>query len=218
MISRFGHLKDGSKEDKDFNRVVLHPKRINVPFFWQKPKSIFICSMGDLFHDNVPAFFIHDVLKMIGYLSRHTFYLLTKRPENIQGYLRYSNEDLPKNAWVGVSVENQEMADERIPALLKIRAEKYFVSVEPLLGQVDLEFHIKRVGVRNYGSENGVDWVIAGCESGQRRRLADIKWFRSLKNQCVEAGVPFFLKQMDDINGRLIKMPILDGVKWNQKP
>lgn len=135
---------------------------------------------------------------------------------------------IPQNLYLGVSAENQQTADERIPILLQIPAAKRFVSIEPMLGPVDLKINNwiespdYTLPSTNYFPEyEGIDWVIAGCESGPHRRPAKIEWFRNLKNQCVDAGVPFFLKQANGyINGKstVVKMPYLNGRQWNEMP
>ena len=130
-----------------------------------------------------------------------------------------------KNLWLGVTVENQEMADLRIPILLQTPAAKRFVSVEPMLGPVDLEHafsvydqHGEPSGPRcNKDGSDVLSWVIAGSESGPHRRPCDLAWIRSLRDQCVAAGIPYFLKQME-VNGKLVKMPLLDGKVWAETP
>ncbi len=139
------------------------------------------------------------------------------------------------NVWLGVSAEDQQRADERIPLLLPTPAAVRFVSVEPMLGPVDLsclqhdrEFEVDALtgahGVLRplRGKGPSLDWVIAGCESGHGARPADVSWFRSLKDQCVAAGTPYFLKQMmvPQCGGKpkLSKMPELDGRVWDQVP
>lgn len=178
--------------------------------------------------------------------SQHTFMVLTKRPERMQHYFLSDRSNRigpvdsypPKNLWLGVTAENQEMADKRIPILLQTPAANRFVSVEPMLGPVDLTQIVTGdreafdgpstldslagtewgalAGCTNTGF-NRLDWVICGSESGPGRRPCDIEWVRSLRDQCVAAGVPFFLKQMS-VNGKLIKMPPLDGKQWAQFP
>jgi protein gp37 len=110
------------------------------------------------------------------------------------------------NVMFGVSVEDNETAIYRLPQLLTMYEPNRFISVEPLLGKIDLTPYL-----------HGIKWVICGCESGSNRRHADINWIRDLRDQCVEANVPFFLKQME-INGKVVKMPELDGKVWDQTP
>lgn len=125
----------GYPEDEPF-RVTLHRDRLNDPFSWHKPRRVFICSMGDLFHDDVPDDWIKEVLFPVYTIEDHMWMALTKRPHNALSF--YQRHGLPENLWLGVSVENQARADERIPILLQIPAAVRFVSVEPCLGPVDL--------------------------------------------------------------------------------
>jgi|SRR5690554_5133613 len=240
----------GYPADEPF-RVTLHPERLEKPLRWRKPRMIFVCSMGDLFHEGVPDDFINKVFTVmtspISGANHHTYLMLTKRPDRILKGHAERFKDWP-NIWLGVTVENQEMADKRIPILLQIPAAVRFVSVEPMLSPVRLilarryctncnylhwsynpagsGFVYKEVycpecgfayGYHSPEGNSSIDWVICGSESGQNRRPANIEWIRSLKNQCVDADVPFFLKQME-INGRLVKMPKLDGQVWDQFP
>lgn len=212
------------------------------PLKWKKPSRIFISSMGDLFandwirfdavHVRVGAFIVlHDILSVIQNTPQHTYFILTKRPENMRQFVAWYVTKIgamPKNLWLGVSVEDQKTADERIPLLLQTQAAHRFISYEPALGAIDLT-HIKH---DDYGSITAIpmqphggpesernsitlDWIIAGCESGPHRRPADINWFRSVRDQCQAAGTPFFLKQME-VDGKLVKMPKLDGRVWDQ--
>ena len=209
MIKRFGHNRDGSENDKIFNRIVLHPDRLQTPAKWKKPKSIFLCSMGDLFHPDIDANFIYRVMGMMGSLPRHTFLLLTKRPDRIPNYLTLIQESFTPNVWLGVSVSTQGDADSLIPILLQIPAAKHFVSVEPMLEEINLIDYLPLLS-----------WVICGCESGPKRRPSDINWFRNLLDQCRyidPPAVPFFLKQAE-FNGKIVKMPSLDGQVWSEKP
>jgi len=181
---------------------------------WRKPRTVFVCSMGDIFHSNVPTDFIDKVLEIIAACPQHTFLMLTKRPENIEDKL-YGGKgarvlgggDYLPNLGLGVTVENQD-AVKRILHLLKIPAAMRFVSVEPMLEPVKL-------GLAK--GLPGLDWVICGEESGPNARHVGDGPIRDLKNQCVAAGVPFMLKQMW-IGGKLVKMPELDGRVWDQRP
>jgi len=171
--------------------------------------------MGDLFHEDVEDDWIHSVLSVAisTYYGYHTYILLTKRPERMMQFKRYFTS---RRIWLGVTAENQARADERIPILLQIPAAVRFVSLEPLLGPIDLK--IPRASCAQ------ISWCITGCESGPGRRPAKIEWFRDLKDQCVEAGVPFFLKQLElrpdaySYKSKIYKMPMLDGRRWDQLP
>lgn len=224
----------GYDADEPF-RVTLHPERLEEPMRWRKPSMVFVCSMGDLFHDDVPDEFIHRVFATIGQCPQHTFIILTKRPkrmkEFIEDYYAYKSPSgdeqgvyVQPNVWLGVTAENQEMADKRIPILLQIPAAVRLVSVEPMLGDIKIAGYLGWNGLRRMGDgllyrwvAPKIDWVICGSESGPNRRPANIVWILSLKDQCVAAGVPFFLKQME-IGGRLVKMPKLEGKTWNEMP
>jgi len=255
MVKRFPHLHDARKQravpltihPKGFWNIQFHPSRLDQPLRWKRPRRIFVCSMGDLFNEEVKDEWIDKVIGATRHAPQHTFMILTKRPGRMRTYFSDSpgvamvranreaqNMSKPRNficpespsvwprhnLWLGVTAENQEMADLRIPFLLQTPAAKRFVSVEPMLGSVrlgSLWWNAKISGGGAPWAIDSLDWVIAGCESGPRRRPCNIEWLRSLRDQCVAAGVPFFLKQMD-INGRLVKMPILDGRVWAQVP
>jgi protein gp37 len=221
------------------------------PLKWKKPSRIFISSMGDLFandwirfdavHVRVGAFIVlHDILSVIQNTPQHTYFILTKRPENMRQFVAWYVTKIgamPKNLWLGVSVEDQKTADDRIPLLLQTQAAHRFISYEPALGPVEFlrydheEQHLYGPAIRRsyvvskntvdgpgeYYDDSycGIDWIIAGCESGPHRRPADINWFRSVRDQCQAAGTPFFLKQME-VDGKLVKMPKLDDRVWDQ--
>lgn len=194
-------------------KVTLHHDRLEQPLGWRKPRRVFVCSMGDLFHEDVPAQFIGNIFGVMGRGSQHTFQVLTKRPQRMMRIVGATAP--PPNVWLGVSVENQAAADERIPILLQTPAAVRFVSCEPLLGPVDLfggDPDPRLGGVeagRGVSLETcwqpgddphgpprpGVDWVIAGGESGPKARPMHPDWVRSLRDQCVAAGVPFLFKQ-----------------------
>jgi protein gp37 len=184
----------GYPRDNPF-AVTLHPERLSEPKQWRKPKRIFVDSMGDLFHEDVPFWFIDDVIQAMFEADWHTYMILTKRPERAAEYVWWranlsatltSCRVLPPNLLLGVSAEDQATADERIPALLQIPAPKLFVSCEPLLGPIDLK--IPRACAAS------IDWVIAGGESGPDARPVNPAWVRGLRDQCQVASVPFFFK------------------------
>jgi protein gp37 len=229
MVKRFPHLHDTRKQravpltihPKGFWNIQFHPSRLDQPLRWKKPRRIFVCSMGDLFHEDVPTMTIYNVFTVMARCQRHTFMVLTKRPERMLEYCQrirfipteelahlkepgvsynpneiHSFRPLP-NLYLGVTAENQEMADQRIPILLQTPAAKRFVSIEPMLGPVDLG----RIKIANGvvecagGRLPPIDWVICGGESGPGARPMHPDWPRSLRDQCQEAGVPFFFKQ-----------------------
>lgn len=168
------------------------------------PKRIFLGSMTDIFHENVPEVTIEEIFWNIKFMWRqHTFLLLTKRPRNAQKFIK--DCPLPQNAWLGVTVCNQAEADAKIPVLLDIPAAKRFVSVEPMLGPVQLSpflvaKHRATDGALNLNAymnshpSNSLDWVICGGETGPGARPMHPIRVRSLRDQCQAAGVPFFFK------------------------
>jgi protein gp37 len=214
------------------------PEAILRPLFWHKPALVFVNSMSDLFHEDVPFTFIDKVFAVMARAHQHTFQILTKRPKRMCDYLTakstrervfISGHVLPlcalaglpewplPNVWLGVSVENQEAADERIPLLLQTPAAVRWISAEPLLGEVNLEevelpseFNLSPTlpGLINalspaddrrfYTAPARLDWVVAGGESGPGARPMHPEWARALRNQCKAAGVPFFFKQWGD--------------------
>ena len=181
-------------------KVTLHPDRLDQPLHWRKPFRVFVCSMGDLFHEDVPTDFLKRVFVTIQACPQHTFQILTKRAVRLCNTYKPPMGG-PPNVWIGVTAENQEQADKRIPLLLDVPAAIRFVSVEPCLSAVDLD------GVEDtWAASVWLDWVIVGCESGPHRRECRIEWVRDLVEQCHATGVPVFVKQLS-INGRVSKNP-----------
>jgi protein gp37 len=212
--------------------VRLNHDVLEQPLHWRKPRMVFVASMGDLFHDDVPDAFISKVFRRMLITPRHTFQVLTKRPARMSEYIQshitnrlfavYGTrfEWPPANIWLGTSVENQAAADERISLLLQTPAAVRFVSVEPMLSAVDLwpyldPDHYEPI----YHSKLNptLSWVICGAESGPSARPMDEDWVRDLRDQCVAAGTPFFYKQAIR-NGCRVHMPELDGQVWDQFP
>jgi len=220
-------------KDRNFNDVACHPERLDQPMQWKKPRRIFVNSMSDLFHDDVPDEFIFKVFNAMAnaqWINGHTFMVLTKRPERMKRIMELIKKDLEeqakpeklsngmtrrkmtfgfplKNVWLGVSVENQAEADERIPLLLQTPASVRFISAEPLLGPVDLSRYLggfchpgcikdltcsKHCGHRK---KDGLDLVIGGGESGPGARPMHPDWVLGLRDQCQDASVSFFFKQ-----------------------
>lgn len=195
--------------------VTLHPDKLELPLRWKKPRMIFVCSMSDLFHENVPDTFIRDVFNRMCRASWHTFQVLTKRPKRMLSFVlsisaRIHGSDifLPlSNVWLGVSVENQASADERIPILLQTPSAVRFVSCEPLLEAIDLAPCLGFVPTKLWPTltrdeakqwideRNWLDWVIVGGESGPGARPMNPTWARNIRDQCQAADVPFFFKQ-----------------------
>lgn len=160
--------------------------QLEKPLKWKKPRMIFVCSMGDLFHKSVDFQDIIEIFLIMKKCPQHTFQILTKRPDIMRDFFEYAPNpywgNLP-NVWLGVTAENQEQANRRIPVLLKIPAKVRFVSVEPMLSEVIIKDIDK------------LDWIICGGESGHNARPMHPDWARSLKDQCESANVPFFFKQ-----------------------
>jgi protein gp37 len=183
-------------------QITWHDDRIEQPLKWKKPKRIFVCSMGDLFHKDVPSDWIYDVLDVTKYAYWHTFLILTKRPSRMLSFIKetfYSqllkNSTELQNVWLGVSVENQAAADERIPLLLQTPAAARFVSCEPLLEKIDLSKNFRGDKSNEQSIEGTIRLVICGGETGPGARYMNPDWARSLRDQCKDV-VPFFMKQM----------------------
>lgn len=182
--------------------LTVHPECLDQPLDWKKPRMIFVNSMSDLFHGDVPLSFIQDVFRVMRRASQHTFQVLTKRSQR----LLELNPRLgwPDNVWMGVSVENQDYRF-RINHLKKTSAHMKFLSLEPLLGPLpDLDLH-------------NIDWVIVGGESGPGARPMNEAWVIDIRDQCQANDVPFFFKQWGGVRrkeaGRELK-----GRTWNQMP
>jgi protein gp37 len=188
-------------------KLVLVPEALSDPLEWKTPQLIFVNSMSDLFHENLSTEDIRKVCEVMAKADRHTYQVLTKRADRLYdllwGPLREFAE-LP-NIWWGTSVENKRHGLMRVEYLRQAPAAVRFLSVEPLLedlGPLDL---------------TGFDWVIVGGESGPRPRPMEADWVRSIRDQCVAAGVKFFFKQW---SGRNVKAAgrELDGVTWDEMP
>jgi protein gp37 len=186
----------------------LWPERLALPLKWARPRMIFVNSMSDLFHPDVPDEFIGSVFETMEKASHHTFQVLTKRPERVATMakdLRWSD-----NIWMGTSVENQRFV-RRVEYLRQTPAAVRFLSCEPLLGQLQLNL-------------DAIDWVIAGGESGAGARPMRIEWLRSLRDQCRNRDVAFFFKQWGAYDeagvrrGKRASGRLLDGVTWNEFP
>lgn len=208
--------------DRKFTDVRVHPERLDQPLHWKKPRRVFVNSMSDLFHPVVDDDFIEDVFRVMARTPQHTYMVLTKRPEQMRAWFEGYDAVRPlPNVWLGVSVENQKAADERIPMLLGTPAAVRFVSCEPLLGPVKLVKWLPSYDpMQHYARpvhEEKLDWVIAGGESGPGARPMHPDWARGLRDACVAAQVPFFFKQAF-IDGKMVKMPELDGQVWGEYP
>lgn len=157
----------------------LRPERLDQPLKWKRPQLIFVNSMSDLFHPDIPLEFIQSVFETMRLAHWHTFQILTKRSPRLAALA--SALSWPENVWMGVSVENQRWTC-RIDDLRRVPAAVRFLSCEPLLGPLDLDLQ-------------GVSWVIVGGESGARARRMNPEWARDIRDQCLHQRVPFFFKQ-----------------------
>ncbi len=182
--------------------LTLHPDTLGIPQGWKQPRTIFVNSMSDLFHDQVPLAFIQRVFATMRDTPQHTYQLLTKRSRRL--LLLSAELDWPPNVWMGVSVELDRYCF-RVDHLRQTGAQVKFVSVEPMLGPVK-SLKLDRI-----------DWVIVGGESGTRARPMDQAWARNVRDLCGRAGVAFFFKQWGGhtpkAGGRL-----LDGLTWDEMP
>lgn len=204
-LERMGQTKyAGTAKDGDWTgRLNTDDDALVTPYTWRKPRRVFVNSMSDLFHRGVSDAFIHRVWQVMGQTPRHTYQILTKRPRR----MRDLSESLPAlpNVWLGVSVESQAYVH-RLDFLRQTRAAVRFVSVEPILGPVDL-----------FLDRGGIDWVIVGGESGPGARPMDLDWARLVRQQCAEARVPFFFKQVGGANKKAAGR-LLDGRTWDEYP
>ena len=246
------HQRWGSRKFED---VQFHEKRLAMPLRWQRPRRIFVNSMSDLFHPHVTDGQIMRVLDVMFRAFKHTFLVLTKRPERMRRFMLawgdvagedFANPKLvrgpeatrgahpsprgqlfadmldaigppppggayptfdwldgmnrwpayPANVWLGVSVENQKTTDQRVPVLLDTPAALRFLSIEPLLGPVELPAGDLRRQPADAGGETAIDWAIVGGESGTDARPCDLTWIRRIVGQCTNAEVPVFVKQL----------------------
>ena len=184
-------------------RLTLHEDLLDLPLRWRRPRTIFVNSMSDLFHEDVPLEFIQSVFATMQAAHWHVFQVLTKRSARLAEL--QSQLPWPANVWMGVSVEHQDYVW-RIDHLRTVPAAVRFLSCEPLLGPLDLDLR-------------GIDWAIVGGESGPGARPMDLDWARSIRDQCQAAGVAFFLKQLGGtIHKRGHGRALLDGRQWREMP
>jgi protein gp37 len=196
---RYGH---------PFDEVMLHYARLDQPSRWRTPRRIFVNSMSDLFHRDIPDTFVDHVFDEMERNSRHTFQILTKRAERMRRYVnkRYKEKACPSHIWLGVSVENVDYAW-RVAMLRETNATVRWISAEPLIGALDaLDLA-------------GIDWLVAGGESGPGARRMDAAWVRVLRDRCRREGVAFFFKQWGGVNNKGgHDDAVLDGRRWIQYP
>ncbi len=213
---RLAAMKTGVYSGRVFEDVQVHPERLDQPLRWTKPRMIFVNSMSDLFHEDIPDQFIAKVFGVMTMAPQHIFQILTKRPLRMMQFMQRPGRVIPlpvgmrppkeyrwplPNVWLGVSVENQETADERIPLLLETPAAVRWLSCEPLIGPMSLIARDRRDGVwHGDGWLRRLSWVVVGGESGPKARPMDISWALDIRNQCGRASVPFFMKQGSQAN------------------
>lgn len=217
------------------------------PLHWKKPQTIFLCSMTDLFQDGIKRNQRLTAMEIVEAADWHTFQILTKRAKNMRDFFLdlYGSGEPDPNLHLGVTICIQAEADENIPFLLQTPAAVRFVSIEPMLGPIDLNFnaavcncHRSKTRLRGLtvegmkhrldcpecGQERSVvkfDWVILGGETGPGARPMDLDWARSVRDDCIAAGVPLFYKGAGTAGGRKKTDPgyyLLDGQKWKQLP
>lgn len=192
----------GNQKYQNGFQVTLHPDTLSIPYTWKKSRVVFVNSMSDLFHEDIPAEYVNQVFKVMNDCPQHIFQVLTKRAENMHK-LR-SKFEWTKNIWMGVTVEEKEY-EHRIQLLKEIDASVKFLSIEPMIGPTpDLDL-------------GGIDWVIVGGESGFGARPIQKEWIEDVQAQCEKSSTPFFFKQWGGVNkkknGRL-----LDGKSYDEIP
>lgn len=188
--------------------VRVWPERLEEPFSWRQPRRVFVNSMGDLFHSDVPKAFVRAVFEVMLAADQHVYQLLTKRPSRMERFVRenadlFENGTVPPHIWLGTSIESQRVAF-RVDHLRRVKAAVLFLSCEPLLGPVRLDLR-------------SIHWVISGGESGIKHRPLCLDWVRDLRDDCLQHRVPFFFKQ---VGGRTPKAGgrTLDGRTWSEYP
>jgi protein gp37 len=195
-------------------KIQLSPEDLAEPLLDHVPKMIFVNSMSDLFHKDVPEEFIHDLFTVMETAWWHTFQVLTKRPERMATFTqkRYADKAPPKNLWLGASTEDQAAYDERLPHLKQTKAAVRWLSVEPLIGPIQ------------FGSMDGIDWIVVGGESGASARPMAKQSAADIRDACKTSGVPFFFKQWGAFNEQgkkereISDVPTLDGVVHQEYP
>ncbi len=192
----------GQPNYRDGFAVRTHPHMLRLPVSWSKPRMIFVNSMGDLFHEEVPIDFIKQVFAVMEATPQHTYQLLTKRADRLAEVAPLLH--WPRNVWMGVTVEDNERLA-RVVRLREVPSAVRFLSIEPLLGPLpDLEL-------------TGVDWVIVGGESGPGARPLSAIWVFNIRDTCVKAGVPFLFKQWGGVRKKAAGRELESRV-WNQMP
>jgi protein gp37 len=183
-------------------KLRLHPDAVSIPYTWKKPQLVFVNSMSDLFHKDVPLEFVQSVFEVMNDTPQHTYQVLTKRGDVLETYAPFLN--FTPNIWIGVSVEDDKVID-RIDHLRRVDAHVRFLSLEPLLGPLD-----------NLNLE-GIHWVIVGGESGANARPMKTVWVQNIRKQCRKENVAFFFKQWGGRNKKEAGR-ILNGRTYDQMP
>lgn len=194
----------GQEKYRNGFELTLHPDVLNEPYNWKKSKMIFVNSMSDLFHKDVPVEYIQQIFKVIKENPRHVFQVLTKRADILRYYDSEGWLQWPHNLWMGVTVENNDVTH-RIDNLRKTGARVKFLSCEPLLSALP-EMNLE-----------GIDWVITGGESGRTPRPVKEEWVIDIKNQCTQANVAFYFKQWGGTNKKKAGK-MLEGKVFNEMP
>lgn len=183
-------------------RLTLHEDALIEPYHWRRPRKVFVNSMSDLFHRDVPISFIQKVFRVMNECPQHQFQVLTKRAERLSEVATHVR--LTNNIWMGVSVENQEQT-RRIEFLRQVPATVRFLSVEPLIGP------LMNLDLKN------IDWVIVGGESGPGARPMQKDWVLEIRDACIQQKVAFFFKQWGGVRkGKTGRM--LEDREWNEMP
>ncbi len=204
MNKRLGTSWPYLKTARQHVSIHLDEKTLTQPMRWKRPRRIFVCSMSDLFGEWVTDDMLRKVLRAMEEAPQHSYQILTKRAERQRDFMQWWVMDRldqpPPNWWLGVSVEDQRRADERIPMLLDTPAAVRWISAEPCLAPIDLErggFSLLAPVTSPTGKRSpGLNWVVVGGESGPGARPFNIEWARSIMEQCKAAGVQYFLKQI----------------------
>ncbi|MFZ1807338.1 MAG: phage Gp37/Gp68 family protein [Cyclobacteriaceae bacterium] len=192
----------GVEKYKDAFKVRIHPDQLRIPNTWKSAKIVFVNSMSDLFHEDIPLDFIKQVFTVMNNNPNHVFQVLTKRAERL--YEVHKELNWTHNIWMGVSVENEKAVD-RIDYLRKTKARVKFLSCEPLIGPLS-RLKLKKI-----------DWVIVGGESGHKPRPMDAEWVLDIQEQCKKAGVRFFFKQWGGRNKKAAGR-LLNGRTYDEMP
>ena len=209
LASKFQH--EGNPRYRNGFELTMHWDKIDQPIWIPEPSRIFVNSMSDLFHPEVTDDFLKNLWPTMLTVDRHQYLILTKRIGLAAHKITKLGLELPEHIWIGTSVETQRWADDRIPKLIEIPARVKFLSCEPLLGPVDLSQWLL--------PEPQIDWVIVGGESQPSARPMNLDWARHIRDQCVAAQVPLFLKQLGGFpDKRAENKAILDNRRWIEYP